>query len=113
MDEARNPCALKGGTALRFALGLSRPSTDHDFEGERPVSVRKALVRAVAAATPAEPCRVGRDLLGRGTITITLHNAQAERIRIGVDYRSTGTFPGMPPKVPQHSCERIGGITVY
>ena len=26
MDEARNPCALKGGTALRFQAGLSRPS---------------------------------------------------------------------------------------
>jgi len=50
MDEARNPCALKGGTALRFQTELSRPSTGLDFEGDRPVSVRKTLVKAMAAA---------------------------------------------------------------
>ena len=60
MDEARNPCALKGGTALRFQAGLSRPSTDLDFEGDEPVSVRKTLVRAVAAAAPQGPYRTSR-----------------------------------------------------
>ena len=33
MDEQGNDTALKGGTALRFKLGLPRPSTDLDFEG--------------------------------------------------------------------------------
>ena len=50
MDEARNPCALKGGTALRFEAELSRPSIDLDFDGDEPVSVRKTLVKALAAA---------------------------------------------------------------
>ena len=113
MDEARNPCALKGGTALRFLTGLSRPSTDLDFEGDRPVSVRKTLVKAVAAATPAEPYRIGRDLLWRGTVTMTLRDAEAGRIRIGVDYRKTGSRSGMPERVPLDRCERVRGINIY
>ena len=113
MDEARNPCALKGGTGLRFQARLTRPSTDLDFEGNGPVSVRKALVKAVAAATPAEPYRIGRDLLWRGTVTITLRDADAGRIRIGVDYMKTGSRSGMPEKVPLDRCERVRGITIY
>ena len=113
MDEARNPCALKGGTALRFQVGLSRPSTDLDFEGDGPVSVRKTLLKAVAAATPPQPYRIGRDLLWRGTVTMTLGDAEAGRIRIGVDYRKTGSRSGMPRKVPLDRCERVQGINIY
>ena len=43
MDEARNPCALKGGTALRFQAGLSRPSTDLDFEDDQRLSVGSTI----------------------------------------------------------------------
>ena len=113
MDEARNPCALKGGTALRFQAGLSRPSTDLDFEGDRPVNVRKALVKAVAAATPGEPYHIGWDLLWRGTVAMTLRDPEFGRIRIGVDYRKTGTRSGMPEKVPLDRCERVRGINIY
>ena len=60
MNEACNPCVLKGGTALRFQIGRSRPSTDLHFEGDGPVSVRKTLVKAVEAAAPAEPRRICR-----------------------------------------------------
>jgi predicted nucleotidyltransferase component of viral defense system len=113
MDQARNPCALKGGTALRFQVGPSRPSTDLDFEGDGPVSVRKTLLKAVAAATPPQPYRIGRDLLWRGTVTMTLGDAEAGRIRIGVDYRKTGSRSGMPRKVPLDRCERVQGINIY
>ena len=113
MDEARNPCALKGGTALRFQTGLSRPSTDLDFEGDRPVSVRKALVKAMAAAAPDGPYRIGRDFLWRGTIAMTVHDAQAGDVRSAVDYRKTGSRPGMPAKIPLERCERVRGINIY
>ena len=43
MDDTRNNTALKGGTALRFKLGLPRPSTDLDFEGDDAINVRKAV----------------------------------------------------------------------
>ena len=113
MDEARNPCALKGGTALRFQAGLSRPSTDLDFEGDGRVSMRKTLVKAVARATPAAAYHIGRDLLWRGTVTMTLRDAEAGRIQIGVDYRKTGSRSGMPEKVPLDRCERVRGINIY
>ena len=112
MDEARNPCVLKGGTALRFRTGLSRPSTDLDFEGNGAVSLRKTLVKAVVAATPVRPYRIGWDLLWRGTVTMTIRDAEAGRIRIGVDYRKTGSRSGMPQKVPLDQCERFRGINI-
>ena len=37
MRRQGNPYALKGGTALRFTLGLPRPSVDLDFEGEKAI----------------------------------------------------------------------------
>ena len=100
MDDARNPCALKGGTALRFQAELSRPSTDLDFEGDQPISVRKTLVKAVAAAAPEGRYRIGRDFLWRGTVGMTLHDSEAGDVRSAVDYRKTGSRPGMPAKVP-------------
>ena len=113
MDEARNPCALKGGTALRFQTGLSRPSTDLNFEGDEPVSVRKTLVKAVAAAAPQGQYRIGRDFLCRGTVGMTLHDAQAGDVRSAVDYRKTGSRPGMPEKVPLERCDRVRGTNIY
>ena len=113
MDQARNPCALKGGTALRFQTELSRPSTDLDFEGDRRVSVRKTLVKAMAAAAPDGPYRIGRDFLWRGTVAMTVHDAQAGDVRSAVDYRKTGSRSGMPDKVPLERCERVRGINIY
>ena len=113
MDDARNPCALKGGTALRFQAELSRPSTDLDFEGDQPISVRKTLVKAVAAAAPEGRYRIGRDFLWRGTVGMTLHDSEAGDVRSAVDYRKTGSRPGMPAKVPLEHCERVRGINIY
>lgn len=52
MDTQCNPCALKGGTALRFRMNLPRPSTDLDFEGDNRVRVRQSLKRALQRAFP-------------------------------------------------------------
>ena len=113
MDKQQNPCVLKGGTALRFRLQLARPSSDLDFEGERPVSVRKTLLKAVAAIGSTEQCRIGRDILWRGTITMNLRDPEAGWIRSAVDYRRTGSRPGMPDNVPLNQCERLGKINIY
>ena len=113
MDEARIPCALKGGTGLRFQAELSRPSTDLDFEGDQRISVRKTLVKAVAAAAPKGAYRIGRDLLWRGTVGMTLHDSEAGDVRSAVDYRKTGSRPGMPEEVPLERCERVRGINIY
>ena len=51
MDEARNPYALQGGAALRFQIGLSRPSTDLQFEGGR-AGQRPEDAREVARKQP-------------------------------------------------------------
>ena len=113
MDEARNPCALKGGTALRFQAELSRPSTDLDFEGNQPISVRKTLVKAVAAAEPQGSYHIGRDFLWRGTVGMTLQGSEAGDVRCAVDYRKTGSRPGMPAQIPLEHCERVRGINIY
>ena len=113
MDEARNPCALKGGTALRFQAGLNRPSTDLDFEGDERISVRKTLAKAVAAAAPESSYRIGRDFLWRGTVATTVRDAEAGSVRSAVDYRKTGSRPGMPKRVPLERCERVRGINMY
>ena len=113
MDEVRNPCALKGGTALRFQAGLSRPSTDLDFEGDQRINVRKTLVKAVAAAAPKGQYRIGRDLLWRGTVRMRLYDSKSGVVRSAVDYRKTGSRAGMPEKVPPEHCERVRGINIY
>ena len=92
MDETQSPCALKGGTALRFQVGRSRPSTDRDFEGDERISVRKTPALAVDA--PEGPYCIGRDLLWRGTVAMTVHDAEAGSVRSAVDYRKTGEPAG-------------------
>ena len=77
------------------------------------MGVRKTLIGAVAAAKPTEPHRIGRDLLWRGTVTMTLWDADGRRIRIGIDYGKTGSRAGMPGKVPLERCERVEGINNY
>lgn len=70
MDAQANPCALKGGTALRFTLGLTRPSTDLDFEGDKRIEVKKSLKRALRNGLPDEKYRVGLDWGKLGTIRL-------------------------------------------
>ena len=70
MDAQGNPCALKGGTALRFSLGLPRPSTDLDFEGDNRVEMKKSLKRALRNALPGEKYQIGLDWGKLGTITL-------------------------------------------
>ena len=113
MDEVQNPCALKGGTALRFQAALTRPSTDLDFEGDRSVSVRRTVMKAVVAAAPDGAYRIGRDFLWRGTVRITAHDPAAGDVRSAVDYRRTGSRPGIPEKVPLDRCERMRSISIY
>ena len=101
MDTQGNPCALKGGTALRFAIGLPRPSTDLDFEGDNRVELRKSLKRALQRAFPRERYRIGRDWGLRGMVAIrTQPQERAEATRVMIDYRLTGTFIGMPAETP-------------
>ena len=72
-----NACALKGGTAMRLSMGLPRPSTDLDFEGQRRIQVRKTVQQAIAAAAPNRRSRVGRDWLHPGTVTIKVRDHES------------------------------------
>ena len=104
----------KGGTALRFKLGLSRPSTDLDFEGDRRVSVRSAVRHAIAADYAGAGYRVGRALFWRGTVQVSVwHSSHGDRLDLKVDYRRTGTRQGMPARVPLELCERVDGVNIY
>ncbi len=114
MDAQGNPCALKGGTALRFTMALPRPSTDLDFEGDNRVEVRKSLKRAVQRAFPQERYRIGRDWGLRGMVTVqTRPPKRADATKIMIDYRLTGTFTGMPGKTPLEKTVTHGGIRIY
>ena len=114
MDEQGNDTALKGGTALRFKLGLPRPSTDLDFEGNESIRVRKTVKKAVALAFPDGGYKVGwnwRALIG----TVAIHDTtrRDSPATTQIDYRRMGTYPDMPPKVPMHETRRTDGIAIY
>ena len=114
MDEQGNDTALKGGTALRFKLGLPRPSTDLDFEGNESIRVRKTVKKAVALAFPDGGYKVGwnwKALIG----TVAIHDTprRDSPATTQIDYRRMGTYPDMPPKVPMHETRRIDGIAIY
>ena len=114
MDTQGNPCALKGGTALRFAMELPRPSTDLDFEGDNRVEVRKSLKRALRRAFPQEKYRIGRDWGLRGMVTIkTRPHERAQVTKVMVDYRLTGTFVGMPAETPLEKTVIRDGMRIY
>ena len=114
MDARNNPCALKGGTAMRLGMGLPRPSEDLDFEGDQRIAVRKTIVDAVNAAFPEEECRVGWDWFRRGTVQITVGDeASRNRTRITIDYRVAGSMPSMPARVDIERCTRLHGMNVY
>lgn len=114
MDRQDNPCALKGGTALRLKIGLPRPSTDLDFEGDGPVNLRRSVRNAIEQAGLTNKYRVGVNWGWRGTVRI--RPARAGLASSGptrLDYRRTGTKPNMPERVPLDRCERVDGILIY
>ena len=114
MDRDGNPCALKGGTALRFKMGLPRPSTDLDFEGDRAIKTRTSVKEAVNKTFPNGQFSVGWDWFRRGTMSIKprgLPNPDGRRM--GFDYRQCGSQPGMTERVAVDKCERLDGILIY
>lgn len=114
MDKQGNPCALKGGTALRFQIGLPRPSTDLDFEGDKRINVRRAIVGATAAAFVDTRYRIGINWLFRGAVEVRIWDQkEKEWLPTKIDYRRTGTMPTMPAKVPLDKCERLHGMNIY
>ena len=114
MDRQDNPCALKGGTALRLKIGLPRPSTDLDFEGDAPVNLRKSVRNAIEQAGLTNNYRVGVNWGWRGTVRIRpARTGLAGSGPTRLDYRRTGTRPNMPERVPLDKCERVDGILIY
>ena len=113
MDDTRNNTALKGGTALRFTLGLPRPSTDLDFEGDKAINVRRAVRKAVDLAFGKDEYKVGWNWLFRGTVQIREIQRRTESGNVKIDYRRMGTFPDMPPKVPINETDVFEGIRIY
>ena len=93
MDKQSNACALKGGTAMRLSLGLPRPSTDLDFEGQHRVRMRRTVRQATEAAAPGRRHRVGRDWLWRGTVQVKATNpTTGNPVRTTIDYRRAGSM---------------------
>ena len=109
-----NNAALKGGTGLRFEIGLPRPSTDLDFEGDDKIRVRRLVKKVLKEAFPGKRTRVGPNWGRRGTVKIAIENeAGTGWIKMKVDYRQAGSMPGMPDKVPTAKCEVTHGICIY
>ena len=113
MRRQGNPYALKGGTALRFTLGLPRPSVDLDFEGEKAIWLRLTVRRATRNAFPNERFRVGWDLTRVGTIAIRPPPNRSDQTGIGIDYRETSSLKDAPTRIPSEKCRVHEGITVY
>ena len=114
MRNQENTYAMKGGTALRFTLGLPRPSMDLDFEGEKPIWLRWTVKKAIKTAFPGERYRVGFDLTRVGTIPIRPPRKRAGTTpNLGIDYRETGSMNDMPECIPLEACTQHEGIQIY
>ena len=114
LESRDNDCALKGGTAMAFAMGLPRPSGDLDFEGNERIPVRMTVRRAIRQGFPDTDHRVGWDWLRRGSVSVAIRDPESgEWTRIAIDYRKAGSMPSIPPRVPLQLCRRIHGMNVY
>ena len=112
MDRQSNPCALKGGTALRLKMGLTRWSDDLDFEGDKRIAVRKSVTQGLTDGLPDTRWQAGRIVL-RGTVKLWTWDPANGWTRTTLDYRRTGTRAGMPDRVPVEDTERVDGIAIY
>ena len=114
MESRQNDCALKGGTAMAFAMGLPRPSGDLDFEGNGPIPVRRSVRLAIESGFPDAQYRVGWDWLVHGSLSLTIRDPESgEWTRIAIDYRKAGSMPSIPRQVPLEHCRRIHGMNMY
>ena len=113
MDSRSNNTALKGGTALRFQMGLPRPSTDLDFEGDQRINVRRAVKKAVELAFGRGTYRIGWNWLKRGGVQLQPKRRHDRKLKSKVDYQKMGTFVDMPPMVPMTKVKRQDGINIY
>ena len=114
LEQRRIPHALKGGTALKIGYGLIRPSTDADFEGDEKVVAKELVQAALKTNKEYELVRTGVNWFGRGSISVTMKDRKTnEKIKIGFDYRMTGTLPGMPDRIPEEDVVTIAGIKMY
>ena len=114
MRDAGVPAALKGGTALALLYGLPRPSTDADWEGDRAVRPRSLVEGAFAGDARWRVGRVDWNWLWRGSVGFRVVDRESGLL-IGskLDYRVTGTMPGMPERVPKDRVRTINGIDSY
>ena len=106
--------ALKGGTALALFYGLSRPSTDIDWEGDTRVDLKQTLRKAMAHIPQWKLRRIGSDWMRRGTRKITLQERHTGRVaETAIDYRVMGTMPSMARQVPRQQLAISDGIQTY
>ena len=113
MESIGNNTALKGGTGLRFQIGLPRPSTDLDFEGDERINVRRAVKKALKLAFGERAYKIGWNWLKRGGVEIRPTQAGRRGDASKIDYQKMGSFPDMPLKVPMGKTERRDGINIY
>ena len=108
------PRALKGGTALQIGYGLTRPSTDADFEADEKISPKLLTREAFSGQKEYKLLRLGVNWLRRGSIRIAARErATGQTIDIGLDYRVSGTMPGMSPRVPMDQTVVYHGIRMF
>ncbi len=116
MEELGNPCILKGGTALRFRLGLPRPSTDLDFDGDQPLNIRRTMKRVLERAGLDRTYKAGRDWRGVGTVNLQPRwRARLQgTAKSKIDYRYAGQFPGQQKRTPIEKSDTLTrGIRIY
>ena len=111
---------LKGGTALKLACGLPRPSTDLDFEGTAGHHQVLPAARRAAKALPARWSKVKvwrplwRWLLSPGTVRIIAYDETTKKwIKTKVDHRKLGSRPGIPRQIDGDDVHEVQGIEVY
>lgn len=112
--------AMKGGTALKLTLGLTRPSTDIDFDTSFPDRMALSVVRGAVARRNErwQSARVWQRLVTRlarpGNTRVEVKDTKTgTSLRTRVECRQFGTMPGNERGYRPHEIIRVEGIDIY
>ena len=114
LEEMKIPHAMKGGTALKISKGLTRPSTDVDFEIESSRDAEEVIRRAFEKIPGWEEVKVPRQMtMGIGTEISAKRKGSDNTVKTKLDLVPVGTFDKEDKDIPRDRTVSIEGIRIW
>ena len=114
LEEMNIPHAMKGGSALKISKGLTRPSTDVDFEIEGSCNPEEVIRKAFEKLDEWEEVKVPRQLtMGIDTEIHAKRKRSDKVVETKLDLVPVGMFDGEDKTIPRDQTELIQGIRVW